>query len=117
MKFENVSNEDKFQASTVTLASESERVAKKIDDLTSASLKRVLKTVCHIHLADALLQRPHNVDLNEQEQGLIDHIFALQESVMGHQVLMKELFEENQNDNKVDLNTDLTVDLNGGNNE
>jgi hypothetical protein len=116
MKFDNISDEDKLQTSTMVLASESERVGKQIDDLTSASLKRVLRTVCHVHLADALLEKPHHIDLNEKEQKLIDTIFALQENVMGHQVLMKEIFEA-QNDGQTNLNTDLTTDLSGGINE
>lgn len=75
---------------TMEVAHGLEKVSNTIDGLTSASLKRVLKTVCHVHLAENLLDRD-SAKLEEVEQGLVDKIFALQESVLGYQTLMNEL--------------------------
>ena len=109
-------NEEKFNASKELLVRESANVASKIDNLTSSSLKKVLKMVCHTHLADALLEREVNLKLEKKEQRLIDNIFSLQELVFGHQTLMKEINEsEQQNSGIEEIN--LNVSLEENNNE
>ncbi len=109
MKFDDVPNEDKVTMSKIMVAHGTEKVEKLIDKLSSAGLKRVLKIVSHCHLADALLDRNINFNLNEDEQNLIDSIFALQETVFGHQALVQEV--ENTDIHEANIETDLTMSL------
>lgn len=68
------------------------KVSNEIDQLTSSELKRVLKTVTHVHMADSFLGG-EDVVLKENEQSLIDNIFQLQESVLGSLQLQNEIKE------------------------
>ena len=79
---------------TAEVAHGVEKVDKAIDKLSSSNLKRVLKTVCHVHAGEQLLGR-HVKPLKEEEQDLIDIIFALQESVLGYAQLMEEIKTSN----------------------
>lgn len=65
-------------------------VSPQIDSLTSSSLKRVLKATTHSFLADSIINNT-NFQLSEEEQGLIDNIFKLQEAVLGYMTLSNEL--------------------------
>jgi hypothetical protein len=113
--FEEMSNEQKLEGSKFLVNTGIDTVGKAIDELTSSSLKRVLKVVSHIHFAEALVEKNGDYNLNEKEQNLIDKIFALQETVFGHQALVKEI-SENDN-NSTDMTTDLTTSLEENNNE
>lgn len=109
MKFDDIPIEDKIIMSKNMVGHGTEKVEKLIDNLSSAGLKRVLKIVSHCHLADALLDRNINFSLSEDEQNLIDSIFALQETVFGHQALIQE--SENTDNPESSIETDLTVSL------
>jgi hypothetical protein len=114
--FNSLNNNEKFNVSKDLLLQEALKVAKNIDDLTSSSLKKVLKMVSHTHLADALLERKVDLALEEKEQKLIDNIFSLQELVFGHQALMQELNnldKTNSGIGEVDLNVSLKEETNG----
>jgi hypothetical protein len=89
--FDSLPDEQKLTMSRIMVASASEKVAKLTDELSSAGLKRVLKLVSHVHIADAILGREQKFDISEKEQVLIDTIFNLQETVFGHQTLKEEL--------------------------
>jgi hypothetical protein len=85
-----ISNEKILETAIANVARGMEKVGPALDKLTSASLKRVLKTITHVHLAEGIVKGKH-VELNETEQRLIDQIFALQEDVMGYTQLYNEL--------------------------
>jgi hypothetical protein len=109
MKFDDIPIEDKIIMSKNMVGHGTEKVEKLIDKLSSAGLKRVLKIVSHCHLADAMLDRNINFNLSEDEQNLIDGIFALQETVFGHQALVQE--SENTNNTESSIETDLSMSL------
>jgi len=106
---EGVPNEEKVTMAKIMVAHSSEKVAKAIDGLTSASLKRVLKAITHTHLADAILEKETKFDLSEEESSLIDTIFALQETVMGASTLIQEVENGSQENGleQVSLTTTL----------
>lgn len=97
--FEDMTPEEKLERSKAfaitELSSGVSQVGKSIDKLTSASLKRVLKTVSHVHAAEDALGRP-KLELSEDEQKLIDRIFALQESLLGFVTLLNEAQQEEE---------------------
>lgn len=107
--FDDIPIEDKIIMSKNMVGHATEKVDKLVDGLSSAGLKRVLKIVSHCHLADALLDRNINFHLSEPEQNLIDSIFALQETVFGHQALTQEAEENNNSDTSIE--TDLSISL------
>lgn len=65
-------------------------IAPMIDKFSSSNLKRILKTITHVHLAEHITQGKQ-VELNVEEQKLIDSIFRLQEDVMGYLQLEREI--------------------------
>jgi hypothetical protein len=113
MKFDDSSIEDKINMSKLMVAHGTDKVEKLVDSLSSAGLKRVLKIVSHCHLADALLDRNINFNLSKAEQDVIDSIFALQETVFGHQALIQE--SENTDNLESSIQTDLTMSLEDNN--
>lgn len=82
--------ENAMQMSMVNLGRSLEKVNSGIDDLTSASLKRVLKAITFSHVSEEA-QSGKKLELNEQEQNLVDRIFQLQEDTLGHLQLTEEL--------------------------
>ncbi len=104
-----IPNEQKLTMSKAMLAHGAEKVQKNVDELTSSSLKRVLKVICHVHLADELLEKKVDISLNEKEQMLIDNIFALQETVFGHQALVHEIEKGTGLDNNTNIETTLEI--------
>lgn len=86
-----------------------ERVSPTIDKFTSAKLKRVLKAVSMVFLAEKTLNKDAILKLEKDEQKLIDDIFALQETVFGHQALVNELekAKNEETDNEISLETTL----------
>lgn len=76
-------------------------VGTRIDKMTSASLKRVLKGASLFYLGQHLVSGK-KVELNEDEQMLIDKIFALQEGVVSFMALEKELSEAGEENNTND---------------
>jgi Zn-dependent oligopeptidase len=94
--FDSLPNEQKELMSKMMVAKSVETVEKTIDDFTSANLKRVLKILSHVHFANAILERD-NPNLEEKEQNLIDYIFNLHETVLGHQALLNEIKGEQEN--------------------
>lgn len=117
-EFKSIPNEQKVIMSRAMLGHATEKVEKIVDSLSSSSLKRVLKIVSHTHLADALLDKNINFNLDEKEQTLIDSIFALQETVFGHQALLQSIKGEEENPENSGLEqTDLTTSLEENNNE
>jgi hypothetical protein len=96
--FDDLTSEEKLKTSESMLMYGSGKVNELIDGLTSSSLKKVLKFVSHIHLADTMLSKTVDTKLSEKEQKLIDQIFALQENVLGHQALQEEIMNELQQD-------------------
>ena len=93
-----ISNEQLLEAAIRDVARSMEKVGPQIDKLTSASLKRVLKTVTHVHLAEHITQGKQ-MELNETEQNLVDHIFGLQENVLGYMQLDREINGTKQEEN------------------
>lgn len=65
-------------------------IAPMVDKFSSSNLKRILKTITHVHLAEHITQGKQ-VELNADEQKLIDSIFRLQEDVMGYLQLEREI--------------------------
>jgi cystathionine beta-lyase family protein involved in aluminum resistance len=106
------SNEDKVVMSKIMLGSGLEQVSKAIDSLSSANLKRVLKIVGHVHIAESLLERKSDLELNDAEQTLIEKIFALQETVMGHSTLVQEVETVESGLETVDLSTNIEENIN-----
>jgi hypothetical protein len=94
----NDTNEEKIEKARSLaiggIARNSEKVSKSIDDLSSSGLKRVLKTICHVHIAEEMLGKG-SFELEEKEQVLIDQIFNLMEDVMSYTQLMNEINAEN----------------------
>ena len=78
-------------------------VGPKIDELSLKGLRRVLKVVSHLHEGEHIL---HNkvTKLHEDEQKVIDGIFAAQEKIMLFMALMKELNDEYNPPKKGDNN-------------
>jgi transcription initiation factor IIE alpha subunit len=74
------------------------KINDEIDELTSAQLKRVLKAITYVHQAGHLLYNKE-VELSEEENGLIDRIYAFQEPILmlQHQ-LMSEGMDESVSD-------------------
>ena len=105
--FDDLSDEEKLVFARAQLGHGRDKVDSLINDLTSSKLKRVLKLVSHIHLADAHLGVNSNFNLSEEEKVLVDTIFALQEDVMGYEVLASEINKKQQEDGQVDLETSL----------
>ena len=87
------SDDVKTQASQLAFA-ELERgiikVGASIDALSSSGLKRVLKAITQVALAEELVNGK-SIQLNEGEQVLVDRIFAFQENVMGFIQLQNEI--------------------------
>ena len=112
--FDEMSDEQKIEGSKFMVNTGIDTVGRAIDQLTSASLKRVLKVVSHVHFAEAMVDRQGDYDLSEKEQNLIDKIFALQETVFGHQALMKEINEKETESalESVDISTSLEENSN-----
>jgi len=70
-----------------------DKVGPSIDKLTSSRLKKILKTITHVHIAESIL-KGKDVILDEEEQKLVDSIFNLQEDVMGYMQLQREINEK-----------------------
>lgn len=104
----NPSPEELILASKISMSSGLRQVAQSIDKLSSANLKRVLKIVSHVHVAQELTGQQSDISLNDDEQNLIDRIFALQESVLGHSQLIEEA-KTAQETNVVDNTINNTI--------
>jgi hypothetical protein len=81
--------EQKLLMGKMMIAQGLEKVDGEIDKLTSSALKRIIKIMSHIHIADAILEK-HPPVLKKEEQNLIDNIFALQETIFGYTTLNEE---------------------------
>ena len=78
------------------------KINEKIDDLTSAELKRVLKAITYVHQAGHLLYN-EEIELSEEESQLIDNIYSFQEPILMLQHdLMAKAAEEGELDEQVD---------------
>lgn len=110
--FNEIPNDQKLIISRNMVGHGLERVAPAIDKFTSAKLKRVLKAVSMVFLAEKTLNEDATMDLKEDEQKLIDDIFALQETVFGHSRLVQELNGEiKEKTNDVNIETNLEKEL------
>ena len=94
-----ISNQQILETAIANVARGMEKVSPSIDSLTSSSLKKVLKTITHVHLAENIL-KGSKVELNEAEQKLVDHIFTLQEDVMGYMQIVNELNPKKEGENE-----------------
>ena len=108
--FDQMPDEDKLMMSKIMLDSGARQIDKAIDEFTSANLKRVLKILSHVHIANAILDKEENIELNDKEKDLIDKIFALHESVMGHKLLQDEI-EKSSSDN-LEANIESSLESN-----
>lgn len=83
------------------------KINTEIDNLTSAELKRVLKAITYVHQAGHLLHNKE-VELSDEESGLIDRIYAFQEPILmlQHQLMQEGMeeavSEEGDNNEQVD---------------
>ena len=66
------------------------RVSSQIDSLSSSELKRVLKSVSHVHIAEDIIHNKQT-KLENKEQKLVDSIFHLLEDIMGYTQLKTEI--------------------------
>lgn len=87
-----------------------ERVIPTIDKFTSAKLKRVLKAVSMVFIAEKTLNEKAELPLEEDEQKLIDDIFALQETVFGHSRLVQELEQNKKEENNFETSNDANIE-------
>ena len=107
-QMDSTSKEQQEQALSLALGSLKrgiEKVGPMIDDLTSAGLKRVLKTITHFYFADNIVNDGKH-KLEENEQKLIDAIFMLQEDVLGYTQLYSELNPREEESNEESELTD-----------
>lgn len=93
-----ISNDQLVDLAKTNVRRSLEKVEDVANNLTSASLKRVLGMVSHIHLAHSILLSNKKFELNETEQKLIDNIFRLQEDVLGYTELMNEVKSNENNE-------------------
>ncbi len=104
----NMSDEDKLNASTFMVSINLDKTGKMIDSLSSASLKRVLRAIGHVSIAEVQLGNDPSFDLEtEAEKKTIDTIFELQETVFGHQALLEELNKKESNINETDMSVSM----------
>lgn len=67
----------------------------QIDEMTSASLKRVLKAITFVSMADDLVNG-NKVELQENEKRLIDSIFKFQETMIGFTSMLDQQQDNNE---------------------
>lgn len=108
--FDDLPNDQKLLMSRIMLDSGVKQVNDAIDKFSSSNLKRVLKVLSHIQIANAILEKEDNFELQDKEKDLIDKIFALHESVMGHGLLKSEV-EKGENNLEENLDSSLETDL------
>lgn len=92
--FANIPNDQKLVMSKAMVGHGLDIVTKSVDEMSSSNLKRIIKILSHTHFAEEVLGRELSIKLEEKEQKLIDSIFALHETLLGHQALVKELEEQ-----------------------
>lgn len=104
---ENLSEEQKNMVENTTKNIErlTTKVGPTIDTLGSAGLKRVLKAITHYSIAENIITGK-KLKLKETEQMLIDHVFELQQEILGFIQLSNELgltTQEGENDESTEM--------------
>lgn len=76
-----------------------EKISPVIDSLTSSELKRVVKSISHVAVAEHLLNNKE-VTLSEKESKLVDMLFSHMDNVGVLLQLQREFTETKENENE-----------------
>ena len=90
METNSISKEKLLEVALDDLNRGASKIGPTIDKFSSSKLKRILKTITHVHLAEHIT-KGKQMQLEADEQSLIDSIFRLQEDVMGYLQLEREI--------------------------